>query len=299
MKAKNRQKQTRNKMSADNEILVWKITPGDNGLTVDRYDLGKPVNSLDKASSILPGGAYTTLRTYARTKVMCLDDHLRRIEESAQSVSEGIHPQVTALRAALHQILHLSPYPQSRIRVTLDLEIDPGCFFVCLEKLHIPPDTAYREGVRVISRSMQRDNPKAKLTKFLTTAAKYRSQLPQGVNEMLMVDQNGVFLEGLSSNFFGVVKRSIWTVEEGVLLGITRSAVLEIARDNQIPVTFTGVHLSQLRSLEECFITSASRGVLPVVQIDDTIIGSGRPGPISQKLILGFNQWVEENIEEI
>ena len=137
---------------------------------------------------------------------------------------------------------------------------------------------------------MQRDNPRAKVTKFLATASEFRSQFPPGINEMLMVDQDGILLEGLSSNFFGVIAGSIWTVDEGVLPGITRSAVLEIAEHNKLPVIYGKIQISQLKSLDECFITSASRGVLPVVQIDDTMIGDGKPGKLSQELIFLFNQ---------
>ncbi len=286
-------------MNVENDILAWKLTPHGKGLVINPLDLGHAATSLDVASKYLPGGAYTTLRTYSRTKVMRIEDHFQRLADSAQRANAGFYPRVTALRPVLRQILNLSPFPLTRIRVTLDLEIDPGSFYVTLEKLHTPPEEAYREGVRAITHRMQRENPKAKLTNFLATASELRSQLPQGVNEMLMVDHNGMILEGLSSNFYGVIAESIFTVEEGVLLGITRSAVLEIAVSMNIPVNFEGIHISQIESLDECFITSASRGVLPVVQIDDRLLGSGKPGPLSQKLILSFNLWVEKNVEEI
>ena len=195
-------------MNIENEILIWKLTPRDNELAVNPFDLGHPANSLDEASKYLPGGAYTTLRTYSRTKVMRIKDHFQRLAESAQRANAGFTPQVAALRPALRQILNLSPFPLSRIRVTLDLEIDRGGFYVTLERLHTPPEEAYHEGVRAITHRMQRENPKAKLTNFLATASEYRAQLPQGVNEMLMVDQNGMILEGLSSNFYGVTGKS-------------------------------------------------------------------------------------------
>ena len=286
-------------MSIDNEIQIWKLTPLDKVLSVSKVNLEQPAISLDEVSKFLPGGAYTTLRTFFHTKVMHIEEHFLRLEESALRVNAEIQPQVTYLRPALKQILQESPHSESRVRITLDLENEPGCFYVTLEKLRTPPDKAYLEGVRVISRRMQRDNPKAKLTKFIITASQYRAQLPQGVNELLMVDQNGIILEGLSSNFFGISGGTILTVEEGVLLGITRGAVLEIAGKYNIPVSSKGIRIDQLQSLEECFITSASRGVLPVVQIDKIIIGSGKPGILSLQLIRLFNQWLEKNIEEI
>jgi branched-chain amino acid aminotransferase len=286
-------------MNLDNPILVWKLTLRDSGLAANKYDLRYPASTLDEASKQLPGGAYTTLRTYSRTKVLHIKDHFLRLEESAQKVNAGFQTQAAFLRPVLKQIVHASPYPESRLRLTLDLENEPGCYYVALERLHTPHAEAYQKGVKAISHRMQRENPKAKLTNFLTTASQYRSQLAQDVNEMLMVDQNGFLLEGLSSNLYGVNAGSIWTAEEGVLLGITRGAVLEIAEHEKIPVAFGGLPVAQLSSLDECFITSASRGVLPVVQIDETIIGSGKPGEMSKNFIRLFRLWVERTIEEI
>ena len=286
-------------MNIENEILVWKISPHNSELNVHRYGLENPANSLDDVSKNLPGGAYTTLRTYSRTKVMQIADHFLRLVESAQRVNPNFHPQVELLREPIKQILYASPYSESRLRITLDLEDEPGCFYAALEELHTPPFEAYLHGVRAISHQMQRENPKAKLTNFLKSAMKYRSQLPRGVNEMIMIDQNGILLEGLSSNFYGVIGGTISTSEEGVLPGITRKIVLEIAEQEQIPVSFEGLHITQLEAQDECFITSASRGVLPVIQIDQTVIGSGKPGNLSKQLIHLFNQWVENNIEEI
>ena len=295
----NHKVQQRTQMRIENKVLVWKIIPLIHGVSVHRISPEFSTTSLDEMSKILPGGAYTTLRTYNRTKVMRIEYHFLRLVESARRAKSSIHPQVSVLRPGLKQILNENGYSESRVRITLDLENEPGVFYVTLEELRTPPERAYLEGVRVISHTMQRDNPKAKLTKFLMTASKFRAKLPAEVNEMLMVDQNGTILEGLSSNFFGLLSGAMWTVEEGVLPGITRSAVLEIAKNNGIPVHLKGIQTSQLAALDECFITSASRGVLPVVKVDNVTIGSGKPGSVSQDLIEWFDLWVEKNVEEI
>jgi branched-subunit amino acid aminotransferase/4-amino-4-deoxychorismate lyase len=114
-----------------------------------------------------------------------------------------------------------------------------------------------------------------------------------------MVQPDGTILEGLSSNFFGVRGNSLWTADEGVLNGITRKVVMDEARKAGIPVHFTPLELDELKSLDEAFITSSSRAVLPVVQIDEWVIGSGAPGPITKTLLDRYNQWVEREAQSV
>ncbi len=286
-------------MSTDSVTNVWKITTKKTELIVEKIVLGHGLTSLDETSKFLPEGAYTTFRTYSHKKAMRIEDHFQRLDESAERANASFHPHSASIRPVLRDILNESPFTESRVRITLDLEKMPGSFYVTLEELHLPSVAAYQKGVKTVSRTMQRENPKAKLTQFLTTTSRLRAQLPPGVNEMLMVDPDGIILEGLSSNFFGVKGGAIFTVEEGVLPGITRKAVVEIAVSEGIPVITMGIPLSQLDTLEECFITSASRGVLPVVQVDNAIIYNGKPGKLSRKLIQLFNLWVENNVNEM
>jgi branched-chain amino acid aminotransferase len=209
----------------------------------------------------------------------------------------GLH--AAELRTALGTLIRQSPFAEARVRVSLDLTDSPGQLFVSIEELHLLPAAAFETGVRTISRVMHRDNPQAKLTNFIAIASGYRAQLPAGVNEMLMIDADGVILEGLSSNFFGVKHGVLYTAEAGVLPGITRAVTLELARAGGIAIELSGLRYAEWSTVAECFITSASRGVLPVVQIDEHCIGSGRPGEVTQKLMRAFNAWVERETEEI
>lgn len=114
-----------------------------------------------------------------------------------------------------------------------------------------------------------------------------------------MVADNGLIMEGLSSNFFGVMQGSLYTADEGVLPGITRSLVLEEAELANVPVKLTGIPLDKLHTIDECFITSASRAVLPVVEIDDVVIQNGKPGPITQILRSRYLQRIKVEAQDI
>jgi probable selenium-dependent hydroxylase accessory protein YqeC len=282
-------------------IPNWKLTLAGNGYQVDVKTFGQEnsIHSLDDVSLLLPGGAYTTFRTYFHSKAIRFQEHILRLADSARRTHTEVvlHPE--GLRSALHTVLQQSPFADARVRVTLDLENEPGNLYISLEELHTPPAEAYLAGVKVNTRVMQRENPRAKLTGFIATAAGFRAKMPQEINETLMVQDDGLILEGLSSNFFAKRGSALRTADQGVLTGITRSIVLDIARKLAIPVELNGIQTAEIPLLDECFITSASRAVLPVVQIDEQIIASGQPGPMTVQLIEKFQAWVESEAKEI
>jgi len=158
--------------------------------------------------------------------------------------------------------------------------------------------SAYAKGVSCVTMVLKRDTPHAKDTAFIAVAAEAYRSLPKGINEGLMVAEDGSVLEGLSSNFFGVATGTLRTEGARVLLGVTRSLVLEVAA-GVLPVLETAVPLEELQDLEECFITSVSREVLPVVRIDGREVGGGAPGPKTRKIMEGFALLVEREAESL
>ncbi|HEX2979065.1 MAG TPA: aminotransferase class IV [Anaerolineaceae bacterium] len=280
-------------------IKTWQLFFPDHRVELEPVSSTTGLASLDQVSRRLPGGAYTTLRTFAENRVILLENHFNRLEESARLTGVPISLQRDALRQGIREGLLAFGKGEKRIRLTLDLERDPGAIYLSVEPLKTPAAGDYREGIRAITCRLARENPKAKRTQFISIASGIRSELPQGVNEALMVQPDGTILEGLSSNFFGVRGNSLWTADEGVLNGITRKVVLDEARQAGIPAHFNPLELDELKSLDEAFITSSSRAVLPVVQIDEWVIGSGAPGPITKTLLDRYNQWVEREAQSV
>jgi branched-chain amino acid aminotransferase len=286
--------------SQNQEIFTWKLIITGSEFHIESGPQAcSSASSLDEISKCLPQGAYTTFRTYDHSRILRPEDHIQRLEDSAARACMPVSIDPSLFRAGLRHIILGSPYPDSRIRVTLDLENEPGNFYVSLEQLHTPSESAYRDGVKVLTRSLHRENAKAKLTGFIDIAASYRASMPADINEILMIGEHDQILEGLSSNFFGIIGGKIYTADEGVLNGITRSSVLEIAASQGLPLGFEGISVHQLPELDECFITSASRAILPVVQIDQVIIHDGKPGPLTRRLLIAFNQWIASVVQEI
>lgn len=277
-------------------VMVWK-QPVEKSLAPLALPLAAA--SLDEASRRLPAGAYTTFRTFQRRRVLRLSEHFSRLEETSRLAGRPVRIDRESARAVLRQAIAALAADEVRARISLDLTQEVGALYVMVEALHVPPAEAYQNGVQVVTYRMRRSNPKAKLTSFIEIAESVRKQLPPGINEAVMISEEGIALEGLSSNFFAVTGGEIWTAEQGVLSGITRSMVLDAARSLNIPLRLEGIPAERLSSIDEAFITSASRAVLPVTDIDGQPVGSGRPGPLTMRLAQRYQETIEQSLEDL
>jgi branched-chain amino acid aminotransferase len=266
--------------------------------TTFEFREGRPVGrttaaTLGEASAALPVGSYTTLRTYGGSGVVRLTLHARRLVESLPP-DKGAPLETDDLRAALAHALRETRHPESRLRVTFV----PPRLFVSVEPFAPPDPALLRTGVACMTIRMQRDRPEAKDSRFLATAQSAYAALPAMVHEGLMVDPEGAILEGLSSNFFAIRGGALHTEEARVLPGLTRALVLEVAAQ-LLPRADRALRQDELALAQECFITSASRGVLPVVRIDETTIAGGAPGPLSREIRRRYDRQVAAEAEAV
>jgi branched-chain amino acid aminotransferase len=248
--------------------------------------------SMSQATAGFPQGAYTTFRTYGGSRVLRFDQHLRRLEESVELQGRpGARLSRADVGAALAEAIAAGGAASRDWR--LRLTFAPPGLFAAIEPFEPLPPALYATGVACVTVPLHRENPHAKDTRFLKEASGAYERLPVGVQEGLMVAEDGAILEGLSSNFFAVRDGALRTEGERVLLGVTRSLVLEVA-GALVPVVTAAVRREELRSLSECFITSVSREVLPVVRIDGVAIGGGMPGPVTRGVMAAFEELVRQ-----
>lgn len=282
------------------KIEVFRIHIGKSDLTNVEHQPDFSECTLDEATRRLPAGVYTTFRTYQKTSVLLLQDHFDRLEESAQLIGVTMKLERETIRIAMRGLVAVFPADELRIRLCipiLDRKFD--YLYIMLESLRLPDEKDYRYGVQTKTIAMNRDQPAAKWSGFIEKTSPIRADLSSMVNEILMVDSNGRILEGLSSNFFAIRCGVIYTAEGNVLAGITRKLILDVIADLGLPLVLEGYRIEELQSVEEAFISSTSRGVLPVVQIDDTQIGNGQPGRITRQIVTHFERKVKENLEPI
>ena len=250
--------------------------------------------SMNMASFSLPQGSYTTLRTYGGRRVLRLGQHLRRLEESVELQGQAGGIRDDEARRALAEALLAEGRAESRVRLTFA----PPRLFAAVEEFVPFESRAYTEGVACLTVDVQRRNPRAKDTRFIATSSETYRALPTGVNEGLLIADDGSVLEGLSSNFFAVLRGVLRTERARVLLGVTRSLVLELAA-RAIPIEETAIHREDLPNVAECFLTSVSREVLPVVRIDGRDVGDGHPGPKTREIMGRFAALVETEAEAL
>lgn len=279
-------------------IRTWKII----GEGVDEVQFDDE-SSLDAITRQLPNGYYSTFRTYdSCTRVIGLSSHLRRLPNLDAS----------SLRRQLILLLENFRADEARVRVMMTYR---GQVYVSIERLMQLPNDVYEKGVRVETTSIHRESPRVKSTVFIDKSDEERKHIAQkGIFEALLV-KNGLILEGMTSNFFYVLssrsERSgaqsksassqddIGTAQRDILLGVTRRTVIRVARGRGLDVRYKSLKLDQLSVVSEAFITSSSRGVVPVVQIDDVTVGEGSVGRTTKMLISAYDDYVLKRAERI
>jgi branched-chain amino acid aminotransferase len=161
----------------------------------------------------------------------------------------------------------------------------------------LPPEI-YSEGVRLkISRTI-REKPALKQTAFISESVADRKRVGGEIFEILLTDK-GRILEGMTSNFFYVRDGVLCTAGRGVLIGVTRQTILALAKKQGIKTSIKAMKISELALVEEAFITSSSRGVVPVVQIDAHPVGDGKVGETTKRLMKLYEENVLSLAEEI
>ncbi len=249
--------------------------------------------SMSEASALTPHGAYSTLRTYRDgRRVLRFAHHLARLREGSPAHEPRFDE--AKVRAGVTQALGAMGKGEARLRLTY---ARPH-LYVAVEPLEALPAALYLDGVSCVTVPMQRAAPRIKDTRFISTAQAAYRDLPAGVHEALMLGEDGAILEGLTSNFFAVKEGILHTEDDRALPGITRGLVLEVAK-GLLPRATGSVRVDQLPELTEAFLTSVSRGVLPVVRIDEATIGDGRPGPVTRELGRRFDALVEREAEPL
>lgn len=276
----------------------WKLHAVNDHYSITSLSEGNFV-SINDSSKYTPDGAYTTFRTYNRFYVLNLTKHFDRLEETARLAGKPVFLNRKGISKFLGEVIEKYPDNELRIRITVDLSVCLGDIYIVLETLITPEIKCYENGIDVITTTLHRSNPKAKLNKFLSQASEVRRQKGSEYEEILMVDSHNEILEGLSSNFYAVIRDEIFTAEEGVLFGTTRDYVLRLAKKLAIPVNLRPVSIHELKYLDEAFITSTSRSILPIRSIDNQKIDEKAPGPITKKLMQAFNEDINSALEDI
>lgn len=246
-------------------------------------------------------GVYSVVRTFEHNKFLYLEHHLARTVQSMTRLGWDYQLDEASLRRALHVLCTAAPFAETRVRI--DVLAAPALslgtesrLLVALAPFYPLPAAYYSNGVNVgFAKGLARPNPLVKAAQFSATRRGYDVGSVE-TYERLMVNEQGEILEGISSNFYGVRGGVLQTAQTGVLEGITRRILLELAAGLAIPVRLAALHVDEIHMLDEAAISSSSRGLLPVVRIAGQPIGDGRPGPVCRSLMAAYDQFVARTI---
>ncbi len=175
----------------------------------------------------------------------------------------------------------------------------PPAAVVIAEPLHAPPLAAYRDGVAVLVVGAGRgtDDPAAKTGARGAHVRAQRTARAAGAHEALFLDAAGRVTEGSSSNLFLVRGGALATppLDAGILEGVTRGAVIEVARAEGVRVEERPLSVADLEAADELFITSTARELLPATRLGFAAVGEGRPGPMTCRLHAAFRALSERS----
>jgi branched-subunit amino acid aminotransferase/4-amino-4-deoxychorismate lyase len=257
----------------------------------------KGVQTIHELLDGLDLGVYTSLCTFEHNKFLYLEAHLERLQKSVNLMGWDYPLDRPFIRQVMHQVC--TAYPQENSRVRLDVLAAPppgnsSRLTIALSPFPPYPPEIYTEGVQVgLVDQLHRDQPLIKDARFVLQRRPFQSNQ---FHEQLLVDGNGYLLEGMTSNFYGVRNGILYTAGTGVLEGVARRIVLQQAEALGVPVRLEAVHLHEITALDEAALSSASRALVPIVKIGEQIIGDGRPGPITTKILDAYRTFLAQEL---
>ena len=268
-----------------------KIAPADQAV-VPVYDHG----------FVYGEGVYETLRTYNRVPFL-YDRHMRRLRQSAERLLLDVPFDDAAMLRWIDQTIEQAgELNEAYIRILLtrgigDLNYDPKSTpkpttVIIVKPFEAPAARVFNDGIRISLVDMLRNHPQSvnpiiKSNNLLNNALAMQAAYRSGAEEALMCNYRGELTECSQANFFLVRGGVVLTPksEAGLLEGVTRAFVFEIGREIGIEAREETLYPKDLETADEMFITSTTRELSPVVNVDGRPVGTGKPGAITKKLL--------------
>lgn len=251
-------------------------------------------------------GVFEGIRIY-EGKVFRLREHLERLYESARSIYLEIPMDRAHMTEAVLNTVAANEKRNGYIRLVVSrgtgyLGLDPRKttdpqVIIIVDDISMYPPELYENGMEIVTAATIRNhpnalNPRIKSLNYLNNIMAKVEGVRAGVMEALMLNHKGEVAEATGDNVF-LVKRGVLKTpppDAGILEGVTRNAVMELARAANVPVQETSLSRHDVYTADECFLTGTAAEVIPVIKCDGRPIGNGKPGPITRQLRERFVQ---------
>lgn len=246
-------------------------------------------------------GVFDILRTY-NGRPFQLAEHYNRWTNSAKILNLKVPLTISQLEAIIYKLIRINKMSEARVRIVLTggkaidgMGHNPKDFtiFILAEKLIPLPKALYKNGATLITLAHQRNLPEAKIINY-QTGIKYSSLKEKNKAVEILYINNNEILEGMGSNFFLFRGNTLITPKENILKGTTRNLILKLAK-NKFKVEIRNVKVSELNNATECFLTSITKGILPIIKINKQKIGDGRVGKNTKNLMELFSDFTKKS----
>lgn len=250
-------------------------------------------------------GLFETMRAY-EGQVFRLDSHLNRLARSAKIL--GLPIGVTDLGDAVMATIQANQLGDARIRITVSIGEgsivpDPSTckqptVLILAGDYHPYLEQIYQKGFRAVVSSIRRNSgsplSRLKSVNYLENMLAKQEARAVGVDEALCLNEKGLLTEASMSNIFLVYDGVLRTPgeESGILPGVTRGVVLELASRLGISTLEHDVRLDEIAEAQEAFLTNSLIEIMPLTEIAGRHVGSGRPGPVTQRLMADYKKLV-------
>ncbi len=255
-------------------------------------------------------GVFEGIRSYSG-RVFRLKEHVERLYESARSIHLAIPMPRDAMAQAIIDTLAANKLIDAYIRVIItrgagSLGLDPRKttdpqIIIITDAISLYPPELYEHGLKIVTAGTMRNhpsalNPRIKSLNYLNNIMAKIEGTNAGCLEALMLNHKGEVAECTGDNIFVVRKGELHTpsIDSGILEGITRDAVIELARGAGLTVVERSMDRHDVYTADECFLTGTAAEVIPVVECDGRLIGNGKPGPVTKQLLERFHKLVRE-----
>ncbi len=268
-----------------------------DGKFVSADDAVIPVNDL----ALLRGyGVFDFLRTYNGAPLF-LEDHIERLEQSAKQIDLDLLWSKKQLIDIVTQTLSKNNFRESSIRIVVTGGSSPDFItpqgkprlLVLVTPLPQKPQWWYLDGVKIITIYSRRNIPGAKSIDYIPAAIALKQAREKNAIEAVYVNHDRYVLEGTTSNLFIFCGDRLVTPGKAILKGITRKVVLMLAAKNDKP-EIRDISVKELLTADEVFITGSTKEIVPVVKVDDTTIGDGKPGHRTRTMMDTFAAYTAE-----
>lgn len=254
-------------------------------------------------------GVYEVIRVYRGTPFL-LEEHLLRLEKSASAISMSLPHSLEELKRLAEEGVRRSNLDEAEIYIQVTRGIHPRqhlfpdvspSLSMTIRKVRSIPAEHYRNGVKVLLMNDERWlNCHIKSLNLLPNVLAKQFASSKGCYEAILVRDN-VVTEGTSANVFAVKDGGIFTspLSKKILSGITRKAIVDLVAKMGLPLTEEEMTPQFLKEADEVFLTSTVIEVLPVRQIDDKVIGNGKPGELTTRLHERYRHIVDNAVNKI